>query len=201
MIKLFEDYIDVYEIDKINTFISFMEKYKISEFIINSDLNNKFINSIKFNKRYKKYVLNYQNNNKPYCEVELLSLSSSFINDLYDLCKTEDLFNIENQLNSTSIDFDNFVNILKNCKEKINFNKDMFITLCDNGFVEDINKFDFQDILFSTHPESYKSFLDECFPTLEIILHPKILIKYKSLLGDYYKQKFIEQKAKKYNII
>jgi hypothetical protein len=208
MIKLFEEYT---KIDKIDTFINFMKQYKLTEIIIDSELDKYIINSIKFNKRYDKYVLNYQAINRPYIEVELSSLSSSFIDNLYVLCKTEDLFNIENQLNSTSIDFDNFVNILKNCKEKINFNKDMFTSLCDSGWVEDINKFNFQDILFSTHPESYKPFLDECFlhleyknddPTLEeMVLHPKILIKYNSLLGDYYKQKLMEQKAKKYNII
>lgn len=204
MIKLFEDYIDNY--DKINVFINFMEKYKITELVIDCELDNYFINNINFNKRYKKYVLNYKNNRNPYIEVELSNLSSSFIDNLYVLCKTEDLFNIENQLNSTSIDFYNFVNILKNYKEKINFNKDMFTSLYESGCVEYINKFNFQDILFSTHPESYKTFLDVCFFHLKykkddkMVLHPKILIKYNSLLGEYYKQKLMEQKAKKYNI-
>lgn len=197
MIKTFETYEDSKKIEIINKFILYMNKYEINKFYIGLPLNNNeaninLIHKTKENKFKLRYTLIDNYNYIEYDE-ELYHLTYSFINSIYELCKNQS-GRIEYQLSHT--DFDNFINILKNCKRNIKFNEKMFVS-------NKMNDFKFQNILFKTHPEAYNVFLDKCFNSnlyIHLYIHPDILIKYDDLLGDYYEQKLQEQKVKKYNL-
>jgi len=222
-LKTFEGYIDdkIVALKKLGKFIDFMEKYKMKYFVIGNtdpDENYQFEYIEKTSDGYDIEYVDYTQGEekigfrgKKYkskdIKCELLELPNKVVNALLLACKGR--FDIEYHLEMIAGDIDNFIKILKIHKEPIKFSTWVFGQILENDEQERANSFIFQNILFSTHPEAYKPFIDECFDSLvrskkhdfePLEVHPKILKKYKDLLGEYYHDKKVEYEAVKYNL-
>lgn len=211
-LKTFEGYIDekINALKKIKKFIDFMEKYKLTYFVIgntDNDENYQFEYIENDKESYTVEYMDYTGESDSEYKRDLINLPNEVINALYQAC--EDRFDIEYHLEILAGDMDHFIEILKIHKKPIEFTEWIFGMILENGEQERGNSFKFQDILFSTHPEAYKPFIDECFSSLKrsiehdfepLKVNPKILKKYKKLLGEYYHQKEVEHSAEKYNL-
>ncbi len=209
---MFESYIDdkIKSLKKIKKIVDFIDKYDMEYFVIAMEMeedNYMFEDIRKQDGVYSLEYIDYNNVSNPSNAkgrlVDLLSLSDEIVDSLYRCCDEYGRFEVEFHLEMDS-DTDEFINILKKYKKEIKFTDVMFINFLDNDLQDEINEFKFQDVLFSTHPESYKKFINVCFDNLNdnlsFKLHPKILKKYKGLLGKYYDKKDMEYNSSKYNI-
>ena len=81
-------------------------------------------------------------------------------------------------------------------KEPIKFTEWMFSMLLENDLTEEANSFNFQNILFKTHPEAFVSFMDECIDSKKrsiemggkwepLKIAPRIRTNFKHLFDDY----------------
>lgn len=212
-VRLFENYINdkIKSLRKLKKITDFIEKYDMQYFVIAmeaEDDNYMFEDIRKVDGVYKLDYYDY-NVNKNYSDVkpklvEITNLPNEVVDSLYRCCEKYHRFDIEYHL-ETDADPEFFINILKKYKKEIKFSKFMFDHFIDNEKQTFINSFKIQDLLFSTHPEAYKAFIDSCFSSIgydyePLKLHPKILKKYDKLLGEYYHQKMVEYDSKKYNL-
>jgi len=218
-LKTFEGYIDdkIVALKKLKKFIDFMEKYKLKYFTIGNtdpDENYQFEYIEKTDDGYDIEYIDYTQGEekvgfrgKKYKSKEikcgLLELPNKVVDALMKACG-DVRFTIEYHLEMVAGDIDDFINILKIHKEPIKFTTWIFGLILENDEQEKGNSFKFQDILFSTHPEAYKAFIDECFDIRgdyePLKVNPRILKKYKNLLGEYYHKKEVEYEAGKYNL-
>lgn len=218
IVKTFEGYIDdkIKSLKKLKKFIDFMEKYKLKYFTIGNtdpDENYQFEYIEKTSDGYDIEYIDYTQEEqvvlrgKRYKEKEvkcgLLELPNKVVDALMKACG-DVRFTIEYHLEMIAGNIDEFITVLKIHKKPIEFSTWIFGQILENDEQERGNSFEFQDILFSTHPEAYKTFIDECFDIRgdyePLKVHPKILKKYKNLLGEYYHKKEVEYEAGKYNL-
>jgi len=215
-LKTFEGYIDkkIKSLKKIKEIVDFIEKYELKYFVVAMDMEDDgymFEDIRKDNGVYKLEFYDY-NVTLHYSKVQarlvdLLNLSDVVVDSLYKCCKEYQRFTIEFHLETGIDSVESFINILKKHKKEIEFTSWMFGMMLENE--HDISDYKFQDVLFKTHPEAYKPFIDEIFDGLKrsddgkgygLTIHPKIKTKYKGLLGDYYHQKEVEHESGKYNM-
>ncbi|MCF7866771.1 hypothetical protein K9M18_05035 [Candidatus Woesearchaeota archaeon] len=213
-LKTFEGYIDdkIKSLKKLKKFIDFMEKYKLKYFTIGDtdpDENYQFEYIEKTSDGYEIEYVDYTQGDSKDITCGLLELPNNVVDALFVTCDDGHRFTIEYHLEMIAGNIDEFIEVLKIHKEPIKFSTWIFGLILENDQQERGNSFEFQDILFSTHPEAYKSFIDECFDSLvrskkhnfePLKVNPKILKKYKNLLGEYYHKKQVEYEAGKYNL-
>ncbi len=207
-LRTFEGYIDnkIKSLKKIKEIVDFIEKYNMKYFVIAMEMEDDdymFEDIRKHNGVYKLEYVDYAYSKKGRL-VDLLKLSEDVVDSLYRCCKENSRFDISFHLETGISSIEEFINILIVSKKKINFSKWIFSMLIENDLQEEANKFKFQDILFSTHPEAYKPFIDECFDItsnyVPLKIHPRIKIKYKELLGEYLYKSEVEYESEKYNL-
>jgi len=209
IVKTFEGYIDdkIKSLKKLKKFIDFMEKYKLKYFTIGNtdpDENYQFEYIEKTDDGYDIEYVDYTQGEEKEVKCELLELSNKVVDALFTTCDDGHRFTIEYHLEIIAGNIDEFITVLKTYKKPIEFSTWIFSQIIENDEQERANSFEFQNILFSTHPEAYKTFIDECFDIRgdyePLKVHPKILKKYKNLLGEYYHKKEVEYEAGKYNL-
>jgi hypothetical protein len=191
--------------NKLKKIVDFIEKFELKYFNINIESNDYFFNYIKKDTNGD-YFLDYEIiKTSESARHYIVDLPINVIDDLITNCEQESIFEIQTQLEIGIGDIDTFIKILKTEKNHIKFNTDMFSELIENELQDDANSFKFQDILFSTHPEAFTSFMDECidgqkrskkhnFVPLKIAFG--IRKKYGKLFNDYK----ILKNSEKYNL-
>lgn len=211
-LKLFESfYINdrIKHLKKLDPIIDFMEKYKMDYFVIGNIDKNENYQFEYIEKKENEYFLEYTDfgseitykkyngtTGKRYNDVvvELFKLPNKIINSLLEVC--ENRMDIEYHLEIGTENVDNFLNMVLNHDKPIEFNEWIFINFIENDLHDDINKFSFQNKLFTKHPESFKYFMLVSDKHDELKLHPKIKDKFKDLYTEY----DINKKSKEYNI-
>ena len=188
--------------NKLKKLVDFIEKYDFKTFVIAMEHNGIQFEDISKDK-YGDYILEYVIGEKT-IKQSLIDLSDDIIDDLIECCEQYGRFEVESHL-EIGIGIDPFIKILKKHKEPIKFNGWMFGMIIESDLQDKVNSFEFQNILFSTHPEAFTSFMDEYleekerakkyhFDPLEIA--PGIEKKFKKLFDDYKTTKDSE----KYNL-
>jgi len=214
-LKTYENYLKdkLESLKKLVKVVSFMEKNKLTTFIMAFETNGGILFNDITKKDDGKYYLEYESGYGPIgpsgrrkvlTHVEELSVVPD--NVIEDLMKNwEDISSIERLLELGFSDIQSLINIYKANKKPIKFNTWMFGMLVESDLQKEANKFEFQNVLFSTHPEAFEVFADECQDGLErskeynfepLKLHPRTKIKFKKLYDNW----ILKQNAKKYNL-
>jgi len=192
---------------KLKKILDFMNKYKLPFFVVAMETPNGDFMFEEIHKEGDNYYLLYEDyrDNSKQVSIELTQLDNDVVDELLDVCEKYYRFTIEYHLETgLSSDIENYIRVYKTHKEPIKFTQWMFSQLLEQELQDDANGYKFQDILFSTHPEAFDAFMDECIDSEKrskgefepLKLHPKIKLKYKNLLDDY----IIKQDGKKYNL-
>lgn len=212
-LKIFESYYindRVKHLKKLDSIIDFMEKYKMDYFVIgNTDKNDNYHFEY-IEKKEDEYFIEYIDYSKPSSTyrkhngaigrkyddivIELFKLPNKIIDILLEVCK--DRMNIEYHLEIGTESIDMFLNMVLNHDKPIDFNEWIFVLFLENELQDDVNKFDFQNKLFTKHPEAFNSFMSVVDKQQDLKLHPKIKNKFKDLYNEY----DINKKEKEYNI-
>jgi hypothetical protein len=202
-LKLYEGYLsDKMKVikdkfNKLKKIIDFIEKYNLNPFIISMESNNYQFEYIEKDSN-DDYILEYidytiRKKEKKEIRQKLIDLPDFIIDELITTCETT-RFEVETHLEMGVQNIDIFINILKKHKEPIKFNEWMFSQLVENCLQVEANTFKFQNILFSTHPEAFTAFMDECIDSQErsneynfepLRIAIGIEKKYKKLVDDY----------------
>jgi len=217
--KVFEGYVDdkILALKELKKIIDFMEKYKMQHFEVGNEYKGlyHFEYIEKTNDGYIIEYIDYTQDKqgyyhgkdikqiRSYINCGLLELPNKVIDALMETIS--DRWNIEYHLEMITGDVDEFLNIIKIYKEPIEFNTWMMSLFIENDQQDNVNNFEFQNILFSTHPEAFDSFMDECvdgkhrakshnFEPLK--LDPKIKTKYNNLFDKWN----MKHQSKKFNL-
>lgn len=173
-LKLYEDYnalIDEAKKELIEKMMSFIKKYDFERLFLNIEENDKFYNILD-----KGGFLNYEDYKTTESEIviNIKNLNVSFLKEMYESCDEGQVFTVERVL-EMSANIDEFKSILKNTKEPIEFNAWMFGVYIESDKQDEINNYDFQKLLFETHPESISVFLEEIKSNMKILKeNPKL---------------------------
>jgi len=192
--------------NKLKKIIDFINKYKLEYFIISTESNDNMFEEISKNEDGDYYLTynSYEGKKETSHETEISQLPYAVVDDLIATCEKTYRFTVEFALESSG-NINMFINILKNYKEPIKFTGWMFSMLIENDLQAKSNTFNFQDLLFSTHPESFNIFMDELIESVELSkgkdweplkIAPGIEKKYKNLFDDYE----VYKSSKKYNL-
>ena len=212
-LKTFESYlsdkmISVKEkFNKLKKIIDFIEKYKLKYFIISTETPNGDYLFEEIHKENGNYFLeyeSYENKKTTNHNTEITELTKSVVDKLLFVCENEQRFTVEFHLSYVS-DIDVIINILKAHKEPIEFTEWIFGMLIENDLQEYSNSYKFQNLLFSTHPEAFNIFMNECIESQKnsqnkdwepLKIAPGIEKKFKNLFDGYE----VYLNAKKYNL-
>lgn len=211
MLKTYENYLNdnfkeiKNKYSKLLKIVNFIEKYNLKDFIISAEEGDYMFAGIYI--KNGKYFLDYEyyyDNKSIQKKTELSKLDNDVVDNLLKACEENDRFDIETHLEMGITDIDTFITILKKYKKPIKFTQWMISLLLEYNLENEANKFEFQDILFDTHPESFEIFMDECIDSQRrskgewepLRLAPGIKEKYKNLYDKYE----LKQNAKKFNV-
>ena len=153
--------------NKLKKVVDFIEKYDFESFVIameHNDIQFEYIEKDSNGDYFLEYV-DY-NISKKTIKKYLVDLPDDVLDSLIECCEQYGRLEIENHL-EIGLNINTFINILKKHKESIKFNTYMFSILVESSLQDKVNTFKFQNILFSTHPEAFTSFMDECIDQQE----------------------------------
>lgn len=186
-------------IEKIKRIIT---KYNLEYFLISNEIEidkdlTYFVDS--FNKRdndiFINFELYFQNHFTENDSKKVENLSPILLMKIWDFVEEKGFTNPDYILETLQgANIDAFKAVLNKTKNEINFNPWIFELFWEAGNEKELDKLDFQNILFKTHPEAVESFLEAGSKIL-----PSIIKKYPNI-EERIENYNMKKNSKKYNL-